>query len=392
MGDRFQIAMIAACPFPAGRGTPVRVLRLTEALARRGHAVHVVTYHLGDGAPDAAIRVHRIGRVPTYRRYEPGPTWQKLLLLDPLLARRTVALLRSQPIDVIHAHHAEGLLVALMAGARGRLPIVYDVHTILESELPQYPLGIGSRALARVGRALDRRLPRYADAVLAAHDDIRQRLIAADPALADRIAVGTSGVELEPFAIDLSPRAEGRPAGRTLVYAGNLAPYQGIELMLQAFAQLLKRQNDVRLRIVANSPFTPYAPLASDLGIERSIDLVPAPFEDVPRHLSDAAVALNPRVGGDGVPQKLLNYMAAGTPIVSFRSSAKHLSHGELGWVVEDGDVTAFADGIERLLADSALAARLGANARSYARATLTWERTAEQAEAVYRRLVACRP
>jgi len=148
----------------------------------------------------------------------------------------------------------------------------------------------------------------------------------------------------------------------------------------------------VRLRIVANSPFTPYAPLASDLGIERSIDLVPAQFEDVPRHLSDAAVALNPRVGGDGVPQKLLNYMAAGTPIVSFRSSAKHLLHGELGWVVEDGDVTAFADGIERLLADSALAARLGANARSYARATLTWERTAEQAEAVYRRLVACRP
>jgi glycosyltransferase involved in cell wall biosynthesis len=81
--------------------------------------------------------------------------------------------------------------------------------------------------------------------------------------------------------------------------------------------------------------------------------------------------------------------MAAGAPIVSFRSSAKHISHGELGWVVEDGDITAFADGIERLLGDSALAARLGANARSYARATLTWERTAEQAEGVYRRIVA---
>lgn len=389
MGDRFRVAMIAACPFPAARGTPIRVLRLAEALVRRGHDVHVVTYHLGEGAPDASIAVHRIARVPTYRRYEPGPTWQKLLLLDPLLARRTAALLRSQPIDVIHAHHAEGLLVGLMARGLRRLPIVYDVHTILESELPQYPLGIGRRALARAGRTLDLRLPRYADGVLAAHDDIRRRLVAADPALEERIAVGTNGVEMERFATDPSEQVGGRPSGRTLIYAGNLAAYQGIDLMLRAFAQLLKRQRDVRLRIVGNSPFTPYAQLAADLGIQQAIDLVPARFEDIPRQLTDAAVALNPRVDCDGVPQKLLNYMAAGAPIVSFRSSAKHLSHGELGWVVDDGDVAAFADGIERLLADSALAARLGANARSYARATLTWERTAEQAEGVYRRVVA---
>jgi len=389
MGDRYRVAMIAACPFPAGRGTPIRALRLAEALARRGHEVHVVTYHLGEGTPDPSIAVHRIRRVPTYRRYEPGPTWQKLLVLDPLLACRTAGLLRSQPIDVIHAHHAEGLLVALMARGRRRLPIVYDVHTILESELPQYPLGLGKRALAQAGRALDRHLPRWATYVLAAHDDIRRRLIAANPALESRIAVGTNGVELEPFVTNPTARAGDRPASRTLVYAGNLAAYQGIELMLRAFAQLLKRRSDVRLRIVANSPFTSYAPLAADLGIQQAIDLVPARFEDVPRHLTDAAVALNPRVGCDGVPQKLLNYMAAGAPIVSFRSSAKHISHGELGWVVEDGDITAFADGIEGLLDDSALAARLGANARSYARATLTWERTAEQAEGVYRRIVA---
>jgi glycosyltransferase involved in cell wall biosynthesis len=388
MADRFRIAMIAACPFPAGRGTPIRVLRLAEALAQRGHEVHVVTYHLGDGLPDASVAVHRIGRVPTYRRYEPGPTWQKLLVLDPLLAARTARLLRSCPIDVIHAHHVEGFLVALMARGRRRLPIVYDVHTILESELPRYPLGVARRVLAWAGRSLDRRLPHYASWVLAAHEDIRRRLIAIDPALESRIAVGTNGVELEPFAAASERTLEQRQR-RTLVYAGNLAPYQGIEPMLQAFAQLVRKRNDVRLKIVTASPFAPYAGLASALGIHQAIDLVPARFEDLPRHLTDAAVALNPRIGCDGVPQKLLNYMAAGAPIVSFRSSAKHLAHGELGWVVEDGDVAAFADGIDRLLTDPALAVRLGANARSYAQATLTWDSTAAQAEAVYAKIVA---
>jgi len=349
--------------------------------------VHVVTYHLGDGLPDASVAVHRIGRVPTYRRYEPGPTWQKLLVLDPLLTACTARLLRSCPIDVIHAHHAEGFLVALMARGRRRVPIVYDVHTILESELPQYPLGVGHRALAHVGRALDWRLPRLATWVLAAHEDIRRRLIAIDPTLESRIAVGTNGVELEPFA-GASERSLEQPERRTLVYAGNLAPYQGIDLMLQAFAQLVRKRNDVRLKIVTHSPFAPYAGLASALGIQQAIDLVSARFEDVPRHLTDAAVALNPRIDCDGVPQKLLNYMAAGAPIVSFRSSAKHLAHGELGWVVEDGDVAAFANGIDHLLTDSALAVRLGANARSYAQASLTWDSTAAKAEGVYARIV----
>jgi len=47
MTDSLRIAMIAACPFPWPRGTPIRIHRIAEAVARRGHAVHVVTYHLG---------------------------------------------------------------------------------------------------------------------------------------------------------------------------------------------------------------------------------------------------------------------------------------------------------------------------------------------------------
>ncbi|CAN5167478.1 hypothetical protein BH20GEM2_BH20GEM2_04590 [soil metagenome] len=35
--------MVAACPLPAPRGTPIRILRLAEALALRGHEVHLVT-------------------------------------------------------------------------------------------------------------------------------------------------------------------------------------------------------------------------------------------------------------------------------------------------------------------------------------------------------------
>lgn len=361
---------------------------MAEALAFRGHEIHVVSYHLGEGPALAGVTLHRIRDVPTYRRYEPGPTWQKLLVLDPLLALRTAGLLRSRPINVIHAHHVEGLLTALLARGRRRIPIVYDVHTILESELPFYTVGFGRRMLARVGRALDAHLPRHAAWIVAAHEDIRRRLTEMDPGLASRITVATSGAELKPFARDRPvPRPLDDPT-RILVYTGNLASYQGIDLMLRAFAALRSYRTDVRLRIVADSPFEPYEPLAAKLGVRGAIDLVSAGFDDIPDHLMDADVALNPRTSCDGIPQKLVNYMAAGAPIVSFRSSAKYLAHGQLGWIVEDGDVAGFAAAIDHLLRNPALASRLGANARTYAQATLTWERAAEQVEAVYRKIL----
>lgn len=58
--------MVAACPLPYPRGTRVRILRMAEALARRGHEVHVVTYHLGAGELSPMLHVHRIRDVPTW--------------------------------------------------------------------------------------------------------------------------------------------------------------------------------------------------------------------------------------------------------------------------------------------------------------------------------------
>ena len=83
-----RIAMVAACPFPWPRGTPIRIHRMAEALGRRGHEVHVVTYNFGDAIPTPHMTVHRMPSPANYTRGEPGPTATKLALLDPLLTRK----------------------------------------------------------------------------------------------------------------------------------------------------------------------------------------------------------------------------------------------------------------------------------------------------------------
>ena len=108
--NHHRIAIIAACPFPYPRGTPIRILRMAEGLAAQGHTVHVVTYHLGQQVEELPFRIHRIPNIPTYKKLSPGPTYQKLWLLDTLLASKVNAVVRKEKIHIIHAHHYEGLI------------------------------------------------------------------------------------------------------------------------------------------------------------------------------------------------------------------------------------------------------------------------------------------
>jgi glycosyltransferase involved in cell wall biosynthesis len=218
--------------------------------------------------------------------------------------------------------------------------------------------------------------------VIAVSEEIRRGFEEHSPELAGRITVIPNGVELNTFEVSRSSAGTG---SNTLIYTGNLAAYQGIDLMLRAFAALRGKRQDVRLEIVAESGFAQYEPLALELGVRDSIDLIPLAFTEVPQRLAAATVALNPRTQCGGVPQKLLNYMAAGRPIVSFAGSAKHLRHGEDGWVVANDDVGGFADAIDHLLDDRSLARAMGENAREYVRTERSWESVGQRIEQVFR-------
>jgi glycosyltransferase involved in cell wall biosynthesis len=379
--------VVAACPFPLARGTPIRILRMAEALAARGHEIHVATYHLGSGPIAADVRIHRINDIRSYRRLNPGPTYWKLFRVDPPLARLLRRLLRDTPFDVIHAHHYEGLLVGAAARRGMSVPLVYDAHTLLMSELPYYRLGLPESVKRGLGRWMDGWIPRLAEHTVCVTDTIRDKLVGTAGMDPGRVSVITNGVEVEHFGAAASPAAASRPH-RVLIFTGNLAEYQGIDLLLRAFAEVAPRYHDLRLRIASGSSFGPYEALARELGIRDRVEIIPAPpFSELPQALAGADIAVNPRVDCDGVPVKLLNYMAASLPVVSFDTSAPGVVHGSTGWLAESGNIKAFADGIAALLDDRAQAIDIGRRAREYVVRNSSWSIAAERCEELYRRL-----
>ncbi|MEA2094007.1 MAG: glycosyltransferase family 4 protein, partial [Pseudomonadota bacterium] len=196
------IAVVAACPFPCPRGTPTRILRLSEALASLGHDVHIITYHLGTeySPPYPNLVIHRINDVPRYQKMDPGPSWRKLVVLDTMLVWKLRQVLGEVPVDLIHAHHYEGMLTAAMASRRSGIPVVYDAHTMLETELPYYGSGVPAALKAAFGKLLDRRIPHAAEGIVCVSEEIEQALA---PLVQSRNRIITipNGVELDVFSV-----------------------------------------------------------------------------------------------------------------------------------------------------------------------------------------------
>jgi glycosyltransferase involved in cell wall biosynthesis len=87
---------------------------------------------------------------------------------------------------------------------------------------------------------------------------------------------------------------------------------------------------------------------------------------------------------GFGIPA--LEALACGTPVLTSNNSSLPEVVGDLGVLVRADDSGSIAEGLMRIVRDDALRARLRAAGPQRAHA-FTWERAADQALELYRRL-----
>jgi glycosyltransferase involved in cell wall biosynthesis len=383
-----RVLIIAACPLPWPRGTPIRIHRMAEALVERGHEIHMATYPLGDDSVETNYQLHRVRSANGEMDASPGPSLKKLLWLDPQLWGVVRRLLADKTFDVVHAHHYEGLLTALCARSfNQRLPIVYDAHTLLATELPHYQLRVPKRSVARLGALLDRALPPRADHIITVTERMQQWFLDNTPVAADRLSLIPNGVEYEHFKAPNgpAPKRNGSDGNAPrIVFAGNLAEYQGIGALLDAFARVRDKAADARLVLVTDSDLGQWEQRIEELAMKSAVEVVSGGFEALPEHLDAADVLVNPRIDCDGIPQKLLNYMAAARPIVSFAGSAAILQHEQTALVVPDADVDAFACAVLRVLRTPALGSALATAARRKVEEAHSWQRVACEVETAY--------
>jgi glycosyltransferase involved in cell wall biosynthesis len=280
-----------------------------------------------------------------------------------LRAWRFLRFLRRERIDVVQAYFADSSYFSIPTAWLGGVP--HRIRT--RNNMGHW--------LTPLHRRLGRLLNVFTTRAIANCEAARQALIAAEQTRPETVLVLENGVDLNRFR-EVPPLTV-RPATRSHVgVVANLRPVKGLDVFVRA-AALVHRRHPRAVFTVAGE-----GELRADLeqqaaaeGLAGNFSL-PGSVADMPGFLAGLDVAVLSS-HAEGMSNALLEYMAAGRPIVATAVGAapELITNGIHGLLVPPGDAQKLAEAIERLLTDRELSQRMGAAARRRA-----WDRYSREA------------
>jgi glycosyltransferase involved in cell wall biosynthesis len=164
----------------------------------------------------------------------------------------------------------------------------------------------------------------------------------------DRFATGAATPKAEP------PR---------ILFAGNLVPGKGVDVLIAAYAMVRRRGVSCQLKILGEGSAEPA--LRADAARHRLDDIAWSGFvsqDRMPAEYGASTVTVLPSRGNaEGLGLALVEALAAGSAVVGTAAGGipEVVRHEETGLIVPDGDVGALATALERLLTVGSLRQRL---------------------------------
>jgi polysaccharide biosynthesis protein PslH len=409
--ERLSILFVSQTPpSPPRFGAQARVHGLMTQLARR-HDLTAVT--LVDDefdveecrramqaycreavlVPNSYVRRGLAKRLLQLQSLASTRSFERLQVTVPAMQRALDRVLRARRFDIVNLEFTflgDCDLRQAPPGERSP-PLVVDSHNI------DYDL---ARQYARAGNSLTRRL--YAEAnwrklrreelgTYRDSDGVYLCSAADERHLLDRLpGVRTAVI---PNAADVEyyhPRpTDPPPDGRTVVYFGLLSYVPNIDAVIHfikdIWPPIAKAHPEARCKIIGGQP----PPSLLALGGPR-VQLTGF-VSDLRPHLASAAAVVVPLRLGGGTRLKIVEAMAMGKAIVSTTLGAEGIEAVPGCHLLVEDEPAAFADAVNRLLAEPGLAARIGQSARQLAVERYAWSEAARTLESFYRRILEAR-
>lgn len=332
---------------------------LPDMLASRGWDVDVVS---SPGPRLAATgAAPHVRAVPLPMRREPSPVHDALGLVA------WVRVLRRVRPDVVDVGTPKAGLLGTLAAALCRVPVrIYTLRGL------RYESAAGWKRRLLV--MLERVACRAATDVVAVSASLRDRAVAdglVDPAKVTVLGAGSSnGVDLARFAAPSDRDALAGGLGlRTdlpvVGFVGRIHADKGVDLLLDAAAELRGRGTDFTLLIVGGADDESGRALESSPAAQHPGTILTGEVGDVAGFLGLVDVLCLP-TKREGFPNVVLEAAAAGVPTVATLATGvpDAVVDGFTGTIVERRDPVALADALERYLANADARAAAGRAAR----------------------------
>ncbi|HEY2777611.1 MAG TPA: glycosyltransferase [Gaiellaceae bacterium] len=371
-------------------GPALHVSYLTSELDKIGYETTLVTGTVGQDEGSMEYVVRERGIEPVYL---PGLQREIAPVSDAHAVRALVKMIRELKPDVLHTHTAKagavGRTAARLAGVDRPHAVVHTFHGHVLS-------GYFGGATTAAFRQVERTLAKSTDALIAVSPEVRDDLVSLGVAPAERITVVRLGLDLD--ARTIAPpgaRAEERaalglpPERFAIGWLGRMTDIKRVDVLLDAFAELRRRDVDAALVLVGDGPLrADLERQAAELGIADATHFVGYRADVAPLYAALDAVALSS--ANEGTPVAVIEALAAGMPAVStdVGGVSDVVVEGKSGFLVPAGDTQGLADRLARLAGNPGLRTELGAFGSEWVRSRYSVPRLVDDIDTLYRSLL----
>ena len=387
-----RILVIAPTPFFSDRGTHIRILEEALALEKLGHQITIATYHIGRDITDeieTKIDVRRIRRlIFWYKKLEAGPDWQKIIL-DLMLIRKAFNLARTQKPDIIHGHIHEGVIIGWIVQKLlfwRKIKLIADFHGSLTKEMVSHSYLNGG-----ILKIIFKRVEWFIN-------NIGEYAITSSWENTAEISNFRKGKDIETILDGVNIRHfEKLPSKKELkkelelpedkiiaIYAGALVPNKGTNFLFEGILKVLKKTDKVYF-VIAGFPSEPIEKFVKENKLENNIRIIsPLNYFVMPKILKACDIGIDPKDSSIGQASgKILQYMAAGLPVVCFDRKNNHNYLDEGGYYSKAINSEGIAESILYFADNSAEIERMGGINLERAK-NFSWDGSAEKLDAIY--------
>jgi glycosyltransferase involved in cell wall biosynthesis len=253
--------------------------------------------------------------------------------------------------------------------------LIYDMHSSLPQQLVNFQF-TRSRFLIGTFKALEERCLEAASAVITICPDLRDYVLKLGVSPDRHLMIENSIFDdvriLEPAedhgAIGAQKPVDFGPGHPVILYAGTFEVYQGIEILIEAFAHVVRQRPEARLLLVGGTPdqVRRLRVLADSQALGDTCILTgPIPKSGAMRYMKSATVLVSPRLYGTNTPLKIYEQLASGRPLVATRIwSHTQVLDDSVCYLVEPNPLS-LAEGLVTALTDESGSAGRARNARA---------------------------
>lgn len=368
------------------KGSVIHIKEVVDNLRKRGHLIGLIAF--SENIKGKHKQFYNLKVIPNSILKIFRLTKQPYIISSLFLFFYLLKIISNY--DIIYAREYHAVIIAFLPRLFFKKKLIFEINGLASEEQKLKGLSLKNQFFSFFIQIFEKMATKLSDKIISVTPQIRTYLIKNYKCKEVKIEVIGNGVNTNKFfpifdknLIEQWRAKLGIKSKESIViFVGNLARWQGVDILLESGFQLLKKRNNLKFLIVGDGVLKDYLMMKlsiSDLK-DKFIFTGMVNYDDIPYFINIADVCVAPfiqkRNWSTGVsPLKVYEYMACGKPVVTTRiNGLEFIEKNGIGKLVTPGNATSLAEALDDLFDNREKMKKMGQIGSKIANEQFNWD------------------